>query len=110
MFHLKGSVLPCGKNRAFCLFAYLVVATVFQDDICEQDGFRDAEKLFRLFLKRGRRQRSLMQPFAESAGMNPDPVADICHRQIMDHTQACQNTVANRRSGHRTLHETEGSG
>lgn len=78
---------------------------LLQCAICEQNRFRDTEELFRFFLKCRGWYGALMQPFAERAGMDADPAADIAYRQIMNHAQACQNPIANRRTCQGAFHE-----
>ncbi|MNW64719.1 hypothetical protein D3C74_430240 [compost metagenome] len=64
------------------------------------------EKILGLFLQGQRREVALMQPFPEGSGMDSNPDADICDREIIDHAQSCKDHIAVRGAGICSFHES----
>ncbi|MNN50637.1 hypothetical protein D3C81_1652330 [compost metagenome] len=89
---LEGRVLRVSTNKSW--FSY--VAWCFslpQFTIGKQNMPWDAEEGFSFLLQSKGRKMALMQPFAESSGMDSDPDADIGYGEIVNHAQSRKYNV-----------------
>lgn len=73
--------------------------------IGEQDMPRDMEEILCFLLQCEGWEMALMQPFAEGAGMDTDPDADIGDGEIVNHAQTRKNDIAAGGARKRSFHK-----